>query len=307
MPTVILTGATGYLGHFLAERILSSRPDIEILSLARRRHDIFESLPRFRSVLFDQLPGPAQIAEIERLAPLAYLHAAALASAPECETSPEMARVANVELSRIVSEMAARSGSPSCYISTDLVFDAAPPRPGGFVETDAPHPGSVYSRTKAEAERLFLGKPRTSVFRLSLLYGPAAGDRKGPLGWMIDSFSKREPLTLFRDEWRTPIYVGDAACAIWSAIEAGLIGLHHCGGPERVNRVQFAEQLARVYRFDESLIQSKLRRDVQSIPARPEDVSLDSSLLRSRVRCGFRGLVDGLEAAKTYRFAGWPA
>src|SRR5436190_1637702 len=67
--------------------------------------------------------------------PKLVIHCAALSKTLECEQHPEQARLNNVEVTRVLAELAA--DIPLLFFSTDLVFDGAR---GNYNESDAPNP-----------------------------------------------------------------------------------------------------------------------------------------------------------------------
>jgi dTDP-4-dehydrorhamnose reductase len=53
---------------------------------------------------------------------------------------------------------------------------------------------------------------------------------------LVGSLRARKPVTLFDDEWRTPLAFGDAARLLVRACEDPRAGLYHAGGAERMSR-----------------------------------------------------------------------
>jgi dTDP-4-dehydrorhamnose reductase len=137
----------------------------------------------------------------------------------------------------------------------------------------------VYARTKRAAEMLVLESGRGSVVRASLIYGHSPSPAKGVLGWMERAFKDRASLKLFYDEYRTPIHVQDLSAMLLMVSRLKLLGIWHCGGPERLSRVEFGEQVAEGLGYEKSLIVPTSRQDPAISPARPEDVSLNSAKL----------------------------
>jgi dTDP-4-dehydrorhamnose reductase len=101
------------------------------------------------------------------------------------------------------------------------------------------------------------------------------------LGWLESSLKERREVVLFSDEYRTPIHLDDAAYALLRICELNLVGLWHCGGPERISRADFGKLVAQVGQFPSDTISVTLRAEVPMLPERPEDVSLDSNRLFS--------------------------
>jgi dTDP-4-dehydrorhamnose reductase len=96
----------------------------------------------------------------------------------------------------------------------------------------------------------------------------------------VKAFREGRPVTVFRDEWRTPLGVATAARALLDIARSGFIGLLHVGGPERLSRLKMGQRLVARLHADPSLIVPALRADAPAAEPRPRDVSLDSSRWR---------------------------
>jgi len=241
---------------------------------------------------------------VRELRPAAIVHTAALTSTGICERDPEAAERANVSATRNLVEAAreiagaldtASKNRPPYLIftSTDLVFDgeAAPYR-----EDSPTSPVMRYGQTKVAAEKIVLDYegPRT-VLRPAILYGLPAPGRPSFLEWIAGPLRRGEKVTLFTDEWRTPVRIEDVVEVIARLLATPCNGMLHCGGADRLSRLEMGEIVARRWNLDAGLLRAARRSDVALDCPRPRDVSLDSSLL-ARV-LGFRpvGFREGIE------------
>jgi dTDP-4-dehydrorhamnose reductase len=222
------------------------------------------------------------------------IHVGALSSPEVCEREPNRAYDSNVRFTEMLAEYATRVGVHLTTVSTDLVFDGSKVPSDGFIESDPPHSLSVYARSKLSAERITLRSPTHTVVRLALLYGHSESRSLGVLGWMEKALSAGAPLSLFGDEYRTPIHVLDAAHAVLQLSERALPGLWHCGGPTRLSRVEFGMLVAKALGYDASLILASSRLTSNAGPARPEDVSLNSEKLWTTLEMVPRGVLEAL-------------
>ena len=162
---------------------------------------------------------------------------------------------------------AAERGARFVFFSSDLVFDGAR---GGYAE-DAPlGPVDSYGAMKARAEALVQGAHAGAlVIRTSLLVGES-GIHMRP-AYECDTLVRGQPVTLYRDEWRSPTHVDDLAHAAWELAALDVAGVFHLAGPERLSRVELGHVLCALYHLDEGLI-----REAPRPPSRPKDTSLDS-------------------------------
>lgn len=275
---VLLSGASGFLGSSCVD-LLKRFPEIELSVVRASRVDCVLPLGSRELVL----PDRWDLSTLRRLVgtrpPTHIIHVAALSSPAACERDPQLAQRSNVAFTESLAFLADECGAHMVSTSTDLVFDGAQPVSGGFTEEDLPCPVSVYSRSKLDAEGVTLSSRRGCVVRCSLLYGHSFSNSRGALGWMEDTLHAHEELVLFEDEFRTPVHVADAAGALLNLSRSGATGLWHCGGPDRMSRLEFGLAVAESLGYDPGVIRPALRKDVPSQPPRPEDVSLNSNKL----------------------------
>jgi dTDP-4-dehydrorhamnose reductase len=267
---ILLTGASGQLGAYLLRELTAAGAEVTAWSGSHRGGLFGVAL---RPV--DLADSAAVAGAFEQARPVAVIHAAAVASIAECHRDPERARRVNVGGTAILAELAAAAGARLVLVSTDLVFDGehAPYR-----EADPPAPLSVYGRVKAEAEAEALSAPRAAVARVSLLFGRSLTGRPCFFDQQADALRAGRPVTLFADEWRTPLHLATAARALAALARADFAGVLHVGGPERLSRLEMGQRLARVLGADPAVIVPARRADAPAAEPRPRDVSLDSSL-----------------------------
>ena len=294
---ILITGAGGFLGSVALHHAIAL-PGVRVTAL--RSSLLRPPLSVATNEIFlDDSSACAHLVAALRLNPPSHiLHIGALSSPEACEKDPVAAERSNVTLTRVLCEYAGHIGAHITFVSTDLIFGGTKAPMGGFKPEDPPSPSSVYSNTKLAGEQLVLYSGRGAVVRVSLIYGHSPSPVKGVLGWMEGSFKEQTPVPLFHDEFRTPIHVQDVATALLSIIRLKLAGIWHCGGPARLSRVEFGEHIAEALGFDATLIAPCSRQDPSIYPARPEDVSLDSSKL---IRFTGHIPLDVTSALSTYR------
>jgi dTDP-4-dehydrorhamnose reductase len=222
---------------------------------------------------------PGAVAAAFRAArPDAVVHCAALARIADCHRDPGRARQVNVAATRTLAEECERSGARLVFVSTDLVFDG---ERGGYREGDEAKPLSVYGRTKLEAEGAARAAPRSVVARLSLLYGPSINGRASFFDEQTAALREGRKVTLFTDEWRTPLDLTTAARALVALASSDRAGIFHIGGPERLSRYEMGARLAAALGADASAIVAATRGGVAAAEPRPRDTSLNSSRWRA--------------------------
>ena len=269
---ILLTGATGFLGTHLLRELRTRGLTVEAwggphcqASNAMRTLDLADE---------------NAVADAFRAArPGVVLHAGARARVADCHRNPARAYRVNAYATAALGGLAAAAGARLVLVSTDLVFDG---ERGGYREDDAASPTSVYGRSKRAAEEAALNAPGAAAVRLSLLYGPGPPGRASFFDLQVRALSTGAPVTLFADEWRTPLAVTTAARALADVASSDFSGLLHVGGPERLSRLEMGQRLAAFLHIPPTGLVPGNRTGSPAPEPRPRDTSFDSSLWRRR-------------------------
>lgn len=271
MKTILITGASGYLGSNLVEYFFSR---YNIIKAARKKNE--------KGILAVDLADEASIADLlGQYNPDFILHAAGI-KAQACEKNPELARV-NVSASEILT-----THFPSAkiyFFSTDFVFDG---KRGNYTETDPPNPLTIYGRSKLAAEK-FYDLERHCIIRTAGLFDL---DQPGFLNYVFSQLSQEKPIEAFTDVYSTPTYLPYLCKTLEDMIELEITGLFHIAGSERVSRFEFAKLVAREFSYDENLVQEI---EAPESFLSPRDSSLDSSKIRNLFGLEWESLSHALE------------
>jgi dTDP-4-dehydrorhamnose reductase len=268
MKKLLVTGASGFLGWNLCQvakqewevyGTYCSNP-VEIPGVTLLKIDLtdFQEIKRIFS-------------EIQ---PAAVIHTAAQSSPNFCENNPEISHSINVTASCNIAGLCADYSIPCAFTSTDLVFNGlnAP-----YKETDSVSPVNLYGEQKVMAEEGMLQRyPMTAVCRMPLMFGIAPPTATSFMQPFIKTLREGKELSLFTDEYRTPISGTTAAKGLLLALEKVRARIH-LGGKERVSRYDFGRLLVEVLQLSAAGLKSCLQKDVKMSAPRPPDVSLDSS------------------------------
>jgi dTDP-4-dehydrorhamnose reductase len=285
--TLLLTGATGFLGKRLAAGLSGAWSVLR----ASRGAEGPGAAP------LDLLDPDSVRRAFDRARPAAVVHAAAVAGPDDCEREPEVARRVNAEATRLIAELCGRSGARLVHFSTDLVFDG---EKGWYSEDDPPNPISVYGRTKLAAEEAALNAaPGACVLRVASVYGRPLGTRPCYIDELRAALSRGEPVSAFADQWRTPT-LGDQLPEVVLRLLAdpGLEGVYHWAGADRVTRYESALQVCRTFGYDERLVRAARTADRRFLAPRPRDTSLESGRLAADIGLAPPTLLQGLAALK---------
>ena len=191
-----ITGAGGLIGHQLVELAARFAPGMKIIGLTRAQLDLTDHAAVTRA--------------FREQRPSLVIHCAAMSKSPACQADPARAKLVNVEITRHLAELAAEI--PFIFFSTDLVFDG---RQGNYVETDAPNPLSIYAETKVAAEQIVLRNPRHTIVRTSLNFGASPKGDSAFNEDLLNQLRTGKKVSLFTDEFRSPIPAAITARAVW--------------------------------------------------------------------------------------------
>ena len=278
MKKLLITGANGFLGW-------------NICRLAKGAWHLFGTvysnqveIPNVNTTKIDL----TNHSELKRLfvevRPDAVIHTAAASDPNYCQVNPDVSYGINLEASVNIALLCSDSMIPYVYTSTDLVFDGlkAPYR-----ESDPVCPVNVYGEHKAKAEeRILKAYPKSAICRMSLMFGLSGPVAKSFIQPMLLAMKEGRELSLFADEFRTPVSAEAAVAGLFLALNK-VRGIIHLGGKERISRYDFGKMMRRIFKFENAKIRPCKQDDIHMAALRSADVSLDSG---KAVALGFRPL-----------------
>jgi len=304
---VLVTGASGFLGAHVLERLAASgtlalglgRDPVDEKELAFAghriiRHDLAQP--------FDAALDP-RLGRVERI-----IHCAALSS-PFGRLADFEA--ANVTATRNLLDFAQQGVSRFVHISSPSVCFAFRDQLGLAEDAALPEPVNHYARTKREAEKIVLGQPdiHPVVLRPRGIYGQ--GDR-ALLPRLIKA-AKSRPLPLFRDG-RAAIdltYVDDVVDAVMAALAAPR------EAEQRIFNISGGEVLPVRRIADEACIRAGLKARWRPMPLAPTMLAaglMEAVALRlpgrpeppvTRYGLGLFAYAQSLDLSKAKRVLGW--
>jgi dTDP-4-dehydrorhamnose reductase len=137
---------------------------------------------------------------VRRERPDVIVNAAAYTAVDRAESEPDRARQVNATAVGLLATEARRLGAMLVHYSTDYVFDGG--KSGRYVETDEPHPLSVYGATKLEGERAIAAAGcRHWIFRTTWVY---AAHGHNFVRTMLRLARERDELRVVDDQFGVP-------------------------------------------------------------------------------------------------------
>jgi dTDP-4-dehydrorhamnose reductase len=239
---LLIIGANGMLAH-------------DVRRVAEHGHElVLVDLPEL-----DITDESAVDVFFERERPEASVNCAAWTDVDGAETERALVHAVNADGAGNLARAAAKLGTPLLHLSTDYVFDGAPPldgagRPRPYLESDPTGPRSVYGATKLEGERQVLdASAEHTVVRTSWLYGV---DGRNFVDTMLRLAGEREAVQVVDDQIGCPTWSGHLAPALLGLLERQVRGLVHLAGAGEVSWNGFAREIFR---------QAEVRCEVQAI------------------------------------------
>jgi dTDP-4-dehydrorhamnose reductase len=254
---VLVTGAGGQLGHDVAEELA----DHDVVALSHGQLDVGD-----RTAVHDA---------IRSARPNVVVHCGAWTAVDACEADPDRALRVNALGTRHVSQGAREVGAYVVYVSTDYVFDGTSPRP--YVEWDAPHPLSVYGRSKWGGEQEV--DPASAIVRTSWVCGFHGAN----MVKTILRLAAEHPTLSFVDDQRGhPSFTADLARMIRTIASERLPGVFHVTNQGDVSWYEFARAVLEASGADPERVHPIATADLQPArPApRPANSVLDNAALR---------------------------
>ncbi len=153
---LLIAGWQGQIAQALMEGI-AKRTDVKACALGRPALDICE-LRTIERAMSDIRPN-------------IVINAAGYTNVDNAEIEPERAFALNRDGARLLAAAANQRNVPIIHISTDYVFDGT--RAAPYVETDEPHPMTVYGQSKLEGEAAVrTANPKHLILRTAWIYSP---------------------------------------------------------------------------------------------------------------------------------------
>ena len=200
---ILLTGASGQLGHELARSLQALG---EVNAPARAEMDLGD-LDQLRKV-------------VRALRPDLIVNAAAWTAVDLAEAEPAKALRVNGDAPALLAAEARRLGAPIVHYSTDYVFEGR--KAGAYLETDAPTPLNAYGRSKLAGEQaLAASGARHLVLRTSWVYGMYG---KNFLTTMLARARQGTALRVVADQRGAPTWTRTIAATTGVLLEQAMTG-----------------------------------------------------------------------------------
>ncbi len=272
---VLITSGGGLLGQYLNIELSKK---FEILTLY---HKNAGNAREYNSKQIDLI----NLEEVENIVkefyPDVIVHNAAISNpAMADELPPNYTYKVNVSATEVLAAVAESINARIIYTSTDLVY--AGYRGSNLNEDSKIIPASLYSETKMMGEiKVRRVTDNYLILRTALMYGFGLNHSKNHFTHVIEKLKSGESVSLFTDQFRSPLELSDAARMISELIQKEISGeTINFGGPERLSRYELGLKACKVFGLDEKLIKP-VKLSETDLRYKVYDVSMDISKLLS--------------------------
>nr|XP_018902195.1 PREDICTED: methionine adenosyltransferase 2 subunit beta-like [Bemisia tabaci] len=273
---VFLTGASGLLGRAIYKKFKSGGWDIQGTAFTRVTEDLIKVDITNEKELKDT---------VAKFQPKFIIHCAAQRFPDKCDKNPKEAELLNVTATEYIAAIAQQRMIPLIFISTDYVFDGKNPP---YQPISEPNPVNLYGKTKAEGETITLSKSlKNMILRVPVLYGPVTSLSESAVTSLLQNLLNTEkPITVSNYEKRRPAHVDDIASICFDLLQQKikdpeLKGIFQWSGEEVFTKYQMIQVMSEVFNLKMDHITPDSKEPDPSAAARPFDVTLDSSRLKS--------------------------
>jgi dTDP-4-dehydrorhamnose reductase len=225
---------------------------------------------------------------VTELKPEVIIHTAAINPGSQDQTMMPI----NAGGSRYVAEAAVAIGARLIHLSSDLLHDG---KNSPYDDDTSPTPLNLYGRSKAAAEAAVAEvDPQAVIVRTSLIYGLQLMDR-GTTGF-VKRLNTGEPLTLFSDVIRQPIWVESLVVALLKLADIDFSGRLNVVGSQPITREEFGRCMLAWWQVDtRGLLRSGRAADISDTI--PLDVRLSTSKAEQLLQMTFPGVAEVLTKA----------
>ena len=246
---ILITGCNGLLGQKLVHSLNLNQYDLFGFDLGDLLIGDDNACTYSRVDLTEKV---STIENILKIKPDVIIHAAAMTAVDLCETEKEICWKTNVSATDHIVYAASKIGSRVVFISTDYIFDG---KNGPYDEEDVPNPICYYGKSKLAAENIVRGSQTSwTIVRTNVLYGTGKNINSSFTTWLINELHNKRHVKIVHDQWGNMTLVEDLVAGIKRIVQFDKTGIYNVGGSEFLTRFEFANKIAELYGFDQSLI-----------------------------------------------------
>jgi len=289
---IFITGASGFWGKYLFEGL---KKDFDVYGSCNKTSIKNKKIFRLNLENSEEIHNT-----FTQIKPNIIIHTAACSKVDICENNKEIAYRINVEATEKIAEWCKENNCRLIFFSTDLVYDSKNPEIL-FKESDKTSPKCYYAYTKLTAEEKIRNiLDECIILRVALSYGIGDNMHKSFFDWIYKNLSENKKVTLFTDQYRTPMFVEEGVEIIKILIKNRIKNeTINFGGIEKLNRYEFGLKVTEVFNFSKELLKPIKSTEAQGITFRSFNSSMNIEKLIKLTDYRFNTIQENLKRIKS--------
>lgn len=287
---IIITGISGLLGPHVANAFLKAGyGEDELLGIYNSTVPIYDKIPTKKIDLTDET-------QVSLISPNSQIiHCAAMTDVNLCESKPDVAKLINANMTRIICEHASRSGSNVVYISSESVFYDK------FLsdEKTVANPMSVYHKTKRAGEDEVLKFKNNLVLRTNM-FGPSLNGGSKLFEHCYDNLKKGMEVKAISDNIFNPVSVIKLGELIVDLCEKKGVGIYNISSDDLLSRYTLYKLIADAFDLDHKLVNELKLNELNSNVPRTRFAAISNTKIKTYLNIPRLCLFDQLQSIKQF-------
>ena len=282
---LLVLGGSGLIGNALLK---NSKNEFDILTTFYKNHISIKNVRSFQYSFPNDLNNLRELLEKEK--PDVLVNTMGYSNIDFCELNKSDTEMLHVEVTEKICKICENIGTKQIFLSSDYVFDG---EKGNYSEDDVPNPVNYYGLSKLKAEQLILKNPINTVIRTSVIYD--WDYRARFFNSVIKNLQNNQEINATTDVYNSVTFLDNLVESIFKVITLNQNGIFHVVDSACVNRFEFAEMIAKIFRLDRNLLKTaSVQDEPKNIAKRPKNACLNNSKAKKELGLNFNTIEEGV-------------
>ncbi len=282
---LLVLGGSGLIGNALLKNY---KNEFDILTTFYKNHISIKNVRSFQYSFPNDLNNLRELLEKEK--PDVLVNTMGYSNIDFCELNKSDTEMLHVEVTEKICKLCENIGTKQIFLSSDYVFDG---EKGNYSEDDVPNPVNYYGLSKLKAEQLILKNPINTVIRTSVIYD--WDYRARFFNSVIKNLQNNQEVNATTDVYNSVTFLDNLVESIFKVITLNQNGIFHVVDSACVNRFEFAEMIAKIFRLDKNLIKTvSVQDEPKNIAKRPKNACLNNSKAKKELGLNFNTIEEGV-------------
>ena len=282
---LLVLGGSGLIGNALLK---NSKNEFDILTTFYKNPVAIKNVRSFQYSFPDDLNNLRELLEKEK--PDVLVNTMGYSNIDFCELNKSDTEMLHVEVTEKICKLCENIGTKQIFLSSDYVFDG---EKGNYSEDDVPNPVNYYGLSKLKAEQLILKNPINTIIRTSVIYD--WDYRARFFNSVIKNLQSNQAINATTDVYNSVTFLDNLVESIFKVITLNQNGIFHVVDSACVNRFEFAEMIAKIFRLDKNLIKTvSVQDEPKNIAKRPKNACLNNSKAKKELGLNFNTIEEGV-------------